>query len=180
MSTLLSASQVNKRVFDESSDAIRVVQAASTSYAIETSAADGDSMLMVGTADASLSGTQSVLKVASDGSLTANFSSSAQKASVTTGSGVILPAFSVAGMKTINIFSNTTTLITTPHVCTLEISPSDSDNVWIATSLVITPSSAVGAVAGTAISSCARRARVSIAAANTNGAFDIYAVAQGA
>jgi len=105
----------------------------------------------------------------------------AQKASVTnTSTGVIVPAFSSVGLKTIALYTHTTSTITGPQVCTLEVSPSDTDEVWIATATTITESATNNAVVMSAIGSiCARRARVSIAAAITTGTFDIYVVGEG-
>ena len=154
--TQLDWNQALKQAYDDNDQSLRVNISTATETAIAISAADNDSVI---TYPHSVS----------------------NKASVTNAStGVIVPAFDCSGMKTFNLFTATTATITGAQVCTLEISPSDTDNVWIATSLTITPSGTNAVVvAGTAISSIARRARVSIAAAITTGTFDIYAVAQG-
>lgn len=154
--TQLDTAQAMKRTYDESNDAIRTVPASVSGFAITIDAAD-DSISIVGL-------------------------SSSTKASITNAStGVIIPAFSCAGYKSFNLYTNTTATITGPQVCTLEVSPSDTDNVWIATSVTVTPSTTNGVVVmGTESSSIvARRARVSIAAAITTGTFDIYLVMAG-
>lgn len=153
----LDASQITQRTFDASNDAIRTVPAETTAFSIELDATDGDSIQVVGT-------------------------SSSTKASLTNAStGVVVPAASCAGTKSFNLYTKTTATITGPQACTLEVSPHDTDDVWIATTLTITPSATLNdVVMGTANSSIvARRARVSITAAITTGTFDIYLVKQG-
>lgn len=150
--SLLDSGQIIKRLFDGSNDAIRIVLAEATGIAIELNADDGDSVESRGI-------------------------NSETKASITnTDSGVIVPAQSCAGMKSFNLYTKTTSTITGSQVCTLEVSPSDTDDVWIATSVTVTPSDTdQTVVAGTASSAIvARRARVSIAASITSGTFDIY------
>lgn len=153
--TELDSNQVLKTVFDIASGAVKTIPASATSFAIELDQADGDSVL----------------------TYPSNIGS---KASITSAStGVILPAASCVGMKSFNIFSKTTTNIVGSQVITLEISPHDTDNVWFATSLTITPSGTAGTVvSGTLTSLVARRVRLSIAAAITSGAADIYLVAE--
>jgi hypothetical protein len=153
---LLDAPQIVKRVYDSDNDAIRVEVGVGTGFALNLSADSGDSISSVPTV-------------------------TEQKASITTANtGVIIPATSCIGMKSFNLYTNTTSAITGAQVCTLEVSPSDSDNVWKATSLTITPSGTNGTVVmGTvATGIVARRMRVSIASAISSGTFDIYLVAQ--
>lgn len=153
----LDAGQIVKRTFDSTNDATRIVLAEATGIAIELDSADGDNVGVQG-------------------------NNSSTKASITSANtGVIVPAASCAGMKSFNLYVVTTATITGSQACTLEVSPSDTDNVWIATSVTVTPSGTLGVVvAGTASSSIvARRARVSIAAAISTGTFDIYLMEQG-
>lgn len=115
-------------------------------------------------------------------SITSVPTNTAQKASITSAnSAIILGPFPVIGMTTLNIYSNTTSTLTGAQVCTLQLSPSDSDNVWLSTSCTLTESTTSGTVvAGTAITGqAARRARVVIAAAISTGGFDIYCNASG-
>lgn len=153
----LDASQITQRTFDASNDAVRTVPAEATSYVIELDGADGDNVMVNG------------LSVSTKASLT------------NASTGVVVPAASCAGYKSFNLYVATTATLTGPQACTLEVSPHDTDNVWIATTLTVTPSGTNGVVVmGTANSAIvARRARVSIAAAITTGTFDIYLVKQG-
>ena len=153
--SLLDSGQIIKRVFDGTNDAVRVEIGQGTSFAIGLSADSGDSILTVPT----------LLEA---------------KASITsTNSGVIIPVTSCTGMKSFSIYTHTTSTITGAQLCTVEVSPSDSDNVWIATSATITPSATSGAVVTSSISTqVARRIRVSIAAAISSGTFDIYLLGQ--
>lgn len=156
MSTLLSADRVIKNAYDEATQALKTIPASSTSFEIELSAADGDNV-------------QTIPKDINT------------KVSLTTSStGVVVPVMSAVGIKSINVVTNTTSTLTGPQVLTLQYSPSDSDDVWISTSLTVTPSGTNGvAVAGTALTSLvARRVRVSIAAAISSGTFDVYVVGQ--
>lgn len=108
--------------------------------------------------------------------------SSSTKVSLTSAStGVVIPAASCVGMKSFQLYSNTTSTITGSQACTVEVSPSDTDNVWKATTLTITPDTTnAGVVMGTLNSAIvARRIRVSIAAAISSGTFDLYLVKQG-
>jgi len=155
--SLLDNAQIIKKVFDSSNDAVRTVPAEVTSFAIEVDAADGDNIAVKG-----LSGST--------------------KASITnTNTGVIIAAADCSGYRSFNLYTNTTTIIVGPQACTVEVSPSDTDNVWKATTLTVTPDATVGNVIMGTVNSAivARRIRVSIAAAITSGAFDIYLVMQG-
>lgn len=67
--TQLDAAQAFKRSYSETDDAIRTIPAEATSYAIEVSAADGDTVMVIGSTDGTTSGTQKVIKLASDGSV---------------------------------------------------------------------------------------------------------------
>jgi len=84
-------------------------------------------------------------------------------------------------MKSFQLYANTTSTLVGPQACTLEVSPSDSDNVWIAMSLTVTPSTSSGTMlkGTTETDVVARRARVSIAAPITSGTFDLYLMKQG-
>ncbi len=155
----LDSGQLVKRVYDEANDAIRVEIGTGSSFAIGISADSGDSVVTVPT----------VTEV------------KASLANASTGTGtVVIPATTCIGMKSFNLYTNTLTDITGAQVCTLQVSPSDSDNVWISTSLTITPSATTGTVVmGTvATGIVARRFRVIIAAAITTGTFNLYALGQ--
>lgn len=67
--SLLDGGQIVKRAFDGSNDAIRIVPAEVTSMAIELDAADGDSVLAMGSSDGTSSGTLRVLRADSNGRL---------------------------------------------------------------------------------------------------------------
>src|SRR6267142_2903033 len=154
--TALDTPQVIKRVYDEANDAVRVEVATGTTFGLSLSADSGDSII-------------NVPNVAE------------RKASITTSStGVIVSPVSCIGMKSFQLYTNTTSDITGAQVCTLEISPSDSDNVWIASGLTITPSGTNGTVVKGTVNTAivARRMRVSIAAAISSGTFDLYALGQ--
>lgn len=155
INTNADLNQMLRRIIDSLNDAVRIQLADSTGIAIELDSADGDNVEIVAR-------------------------STSQVASLTNAStGVVLPAFSCAGLKSMALYTKTTATLTGPQVCTLEVSPADSGTVWVATTATITPSGTNGVVVLTApINIAARRARVSIAAAITTGTFDIYAVGQ--
>lgn len=154
--TSLDPGQITKRTYDESNDCVRVNIGEATGLSVSLSAASGDGVNIFP-------------------------NTVATKVSLTNAStGVVLAAQSCAGIKSFNLYTNTTATITGAQVCTLEVSPSDTDNIWIATSLTITPNTTnATVVAGTPVSTIiARRCRVSIAAAITTGTFDLYLVGQ--
>lgn len=153
----LDPSQIVQRTYDAVNDAVRVEIGGGTSFQLSLDATSGDTIGIQGVA------TYDKVSLAH-----AN-------------TGVVVPAFSCVGMKSFNLYTNTTSTIVGAQVCTLEVSPHDTDNVWINSGVTITPSTTSGVVVmGTASSSIvARRARVSTAAAITSGTYDLYVVAQG-
>lgn len=153
MASKLSSEQIFKQVMDETAIALRTIPAADTAFSIELNHADGDSVLSV------------------PNSLSAS-------AAVLTGSGVVLPVVSAVGIKSINMIVQTNTTITGPQLLTLEYSPSDTTDIWIATTLTLTPSATANVVvAGTALTSLiARRIRVSTASAIAAGSYTLYIV----
>jgi hypothetical protein len=192
--SLLDTHQITKRTFDSDNDAVRVVLGDATGLAMELSATDGDTIMAIGTTDGTTSGTQKAIKLGSDGTVqvagavtvsgtaTVTPASSTTKASLTTSStGVVVAAESCVGMHTFNLFTKTTATITGAQAITVEFSPHDSDDVWKATALTITPDTTADVVVmGTPLTGvCARRVRVSIAAAISAGTFDVYLVKHG-
>lgn len=150
----LDANQIVKRVFNVADDAIRVSLGDTLGMAMNISSAAGDSITSVG-------------------------NSITQKASITSANtGTIINAFSVVGMSSFNLYTNSTSAVVGPQAVTLQVSPSDTDNVWIAVSLTATPSTSSGTVVmGTALTNVvARRARVVVAGALTSGTVDVYVV----
>jgi hypothetical protein len=153
---MLDNNQIIKRIYDETNDAIRVEIGTGTTFGLNISADSGDSVTSV----------PSVTE---------------QKASITSAStGVIVAASSCVGLKSFQLYTNTTSTITGAQVCTVQVSPSDSDNVWVSTSLTITPSTTNGTVITGTVNTgiIARRMRVSIAAPITSGTFTIYLLGQ--
>lgn len=69
--SLLDAGQISKRTFDSTNDAIRVVPAEVTAFAVELDGTDGDSTLAMGSTDGTASGTLTVLRADSNGRLDA-------------------------------------------------------------------------------------------------------------
>jgi hypothetical protein len=105
-------------------------------------------------------------------------SESAVVPSGTATSTVVVAPFDVSQTTTLNMFTNTTSPLTeTGSAVTLQLSPSDTDNVWISSSLVVNPSDADGIVAGTPIyTNGYRRAQVLFTTSSyTAGSFTVYA-----
>lgn len=95
----------------------------------------------------------------------------------TTGTVVIAP-FDVSQTTTLNMFTNTTSPLTeTSALVTLQLSPSDTDPVWVSTALTVTPTDSNGVVAGTPLATNGyRRARVLFTdSAYSAGSFTVYA-----
>lgn len=152
MSTKLDANQVIQREHDEASSS-KQVTIVNSAISMELDAADGDSVLTHNN----------------------QFTASAT-ALDNTATGVVVAEFDVDGAGVINLYSHTITTITGPQLLTLEISPTDTGDIWIATSVTATPSTTAGnVVMGTAKTDLiAKRARVSIASAITSGTFSVY------
>jgi hypothetical protein len=155
MATKLSADQVLKNSFDEVTGSLKTTPSSATTFSIELDANDGDS---VTTYRRQLS------------SKTAGLNN--------TNTGTVVAEFSVAGITVINMHSVTATTISGPQVLTLQFSPHATDDVWINTSVTLTPSTTAGnIVSGTQISTLnAVRCRVRTAAAITSGSYDLYIV----
>lgn len=156
----LDGPQIIKRVFDQTNDSVRVDFAGVHSTAINLSATDTSNPDSIINYPVSLS----------------------TKASLTSAStGTVIGPVSCVGMKSFNIYTVTTATITGSQALTLQVSPSDSDNVWIAVSCTATPSTtnAVVVKGTTEVDIVARRAQVVIAAAITSGTADAYLVMQG-
>ena len=199
--SLLDSAQITKRIFDTDNDSVRVTLGDSTGLAMEISATDGDTIMVVGSTDGTTSGTQKVLKLDSSGvaqvagavtvtsgavtvsgTATITPAGSSTKASATSATtGSVIAAASCVGMHTFNVFTKTTSTITDPRLLTLEFSPHDSDDVWKATALTITPDATNAVVVmGTPLTGVvARRVRVVTASAITAGTYDAYLVMAG-
>lgn len=107
--------------------------------------------------------------------------SSSTKVSLTSAStGVVLGPVSCVGMKSFTLYTNTTATVASGQLCTLQVSPSDTDNVWFSTAVTITPSGTAATVVQATPSSAiiARRARISTTAI-ASGTYDLYLVMQG-
>lgn len=154
--SLLDQQMILQRSFDESNDALRVEVGVGTSFALNISADSGDSVTSI----------PSVVE---------------NKASITSANtGTVMSSSPCIGMKSFNLYTNTTSTITGAQACTLQVSPSDTDDVWINTTLTITPSTTASTVVVGTVNTAivARRMRVNIAAAISSGTFDLYLVAQ--
>jgi hypothetical protein len=153
MTNSLSQQQILNQVFDSVTDCLQVELGANTGVDLALSSAT-DSITTVPT-------------------------NTAQKASLTPdNTGVVMGPFSIVGMSSLQLYTNTTSALTGAQTCTLQISPSDTDNVWLSTSLTATPSDTASAVesGGALTGVVARRAQVVIAAAISTGGFDLYCV----
>lgn len=158
--SLLDSPQIVKRVFDPLNDSVRVNLGDVNGLSFNLSAT-GDT---IGTQGVSTSTKVTGLANATTGVNT-----------------VVLGPVSCVGMKSFQLFTNTTATITGAQVMTVQVNPSDADNVWINTTLTITESTTSGTVVmGTANSAIVgRQVRVISAAAITSGTFDLYLVMQG-
>lgn len=155
--TLLDQNQVLRTAFDETTGALKTVPASATAMQIELSAADGDSIAVQG----------NVLDPQ-----TVNITSAS--------SGEILAPVSIVGMRSLQLYSQSTSAITGSQPVVVEISPADSGNVWLTTSLTVTPSVTSGAVvAGTILPVVARRVRLTMASPISSGTATIHLLAQG-
>lgn len=152
----LDANQCIRSAYDDTSNTLRTSLPALTTE-IELDATDGDSVISY-----TLNTQQQATGI--DNSAT----------------GTVLAEFDITGLKNFNLYTKTTTAIVGAQLLTVEVSPTDSGDVWVDTSLTITPSTTLNVVvAGTTETNVvARRARVKTAAAITSGVYDLYLVGQ--
>ena len=151
----LDANHCLRAAFSDADNAFKMILSSATSFSIELSHSDGDSILNVNNQYAA-----QVLNLDN------------------TATGIIVAEFSIAGASALDLYIKTETLIVGAQLLTLELSPISSGDVWIASYLTATHSLTAGVVVkGTPITNVvALRARVSIAAAITSGTFSVYAV----
>ena len=146
VSSKSDASQIIQGVLDESTQSIRTLM--SGQVAINVSAAEGDSVVAFGP-----SSQQSA--VVPFGILTGI---------------VVVPPFSVAGQSKLQLFADTTAVLTaTNPLLIIEISPFDTGGTWFPLSETLVPSTPAGVVRGAIASILARRARVIM----THGGFTV-------
>lgn len=150
--------QILKRSFDETSGALKTVPASSTSFEIELNKADGDSVYSYpNSQDTSASGIDNTFSSEIIGAITCN------------------------EIKTIQLYVKTTDTIVGPQVLTLEVSPVTSGDFWVATSITVTPSTTLNATVASSVGTiCARRFRVTTAAAITSGTYSLTVFGLGA
>jgi hypothetical protein len=144
----LDVAQIQRKVFDPENDAFRMVL---EEVALSLSAAHGDSVVSV------------------PNSLT-------QKISVDSStSGDLMPPVSVVGMKSFNFVINGSDDLASKSSCTLLLSPSDTDDVWVkAASIVVMP----GIESSGVVQALARRLKVCMDSPLNSGSFDLYILAQ--
>lgn len=153
--SLLDPGQVIRRVYDKNNDSIRIMLADAVGIAIELSADDGDS---VTNRPEGLTGTVALTNA---------------------NTGVVVAEQACVGMKQFNLHSKTTSATVGPQALTVEWSPSDTADIWIASGITLTPSAVSGTVvSATEASLLARRVRVRTAAAITSGTIDVYLIAR--
>jgi len=157
MATKLDANQVLKASFDEASQSLKTIPASATTFEMELSHADGDSI------------------VSHPSSVSA---SGLARSNANTGS--VVAEFDISTIKSISIYTKTLTTIVGAQVLTLQISPVASGDFWVSTSITITPDLVANVTKVSSIATVnALRARVITAAAITSGTYDVIAVGLG-
>lgn len=150
----LDSTQIDKRVFDPTFDALRFVLADAHAMSISLSAASGDNVTALPNSLCA--------KVSIDPTL----------------SGDVLSPVSVVGMKTFSMSINTTSDATGPCNVTVMMSPSDTDNVWYPLfSVSPSPTNQV-VLSSTPVAGLGRRIKVTLSSPLTTGSFDLYVLAQ--
>lgn len=152
---------------DKTSNAQQIAQAA---LDVSTQAFK---VILQGTTEIALSSDEdSVLAVSPTASQTANLTNA------DTNGEVVVAAFDVSQVAQLNIITQTiTTLVATDPLLTLELSPSATDDVWVATALTVVPSgTALAVVAGTPLTNnLYKRARVVLSFTDyTSGTVKLY------
>jgi hypothetical protein len=153
----LDAPQCIQRAFDGDNDALRMELASGVAFDVTLSqSSDSVTIYPVSISDVSYS---------------VNATSST----------IVLGPVNCTGVKSFQLYTNTTTTITGPEAYTLQVSPSDTDNVWYSTSTTVTPSVTVGVVEASTVNTgiVARRAQVIMSIPITTGTFDLYLTMSG-
>lgn len=147
--------QIIRASFDEPSQALKTT-IESTDMSVELSYADGDSVT----------------------AYPVEFASSAIVPNGTATATNVIAAFSIVGIRNIQLVTHTTVNLTatTPSVF-VQFSPSDTDDVWVTSALAVTPHATAGnVVEGTALENVFyRRARVHFTHGGYSaGSFTVY------
>lgn len=157
MATKLDANQVLKASFDEASQSLKTIPASATTFEMELSHADGDSVI---SHPASIEAAGLAISNANTGS--------------------VIAEFDISNVKSMVIYTKTLTTIVGAQVLTLQVSPVTSGDFWVSTSVTITPDLVANVTEMSSIASIvAKRARVITAAAITSGTYDVIAVGLG-
>lgn len=151
----LDPGQIPNRVFDEENDAIRTIVAGETQFSVELLHTDGDSVYDYSPQNPT-SGTLLSTASAND---------------------VVIAPFSVVGYNIGTIYSNTLAGVSVLGTVKVQISPSDSADVW-SDVVSLNTGAAPGVVTRAAVDlAIARRMRVVAVTATTGGNATIYLIA---
>ena len=151
----LDFTQALKRCVNAAEDTLLVEMGASTGFAIELDAADGDSVA------------QRSLLLESNAVVS------------TSATGVIIAEMNVEGYKQLQILANITSGLTGTASLVLEISPVASGDIWIATGTTLSLTGSTDLLSSVD-GNIARRARVSATASNISaGSATVYLMARG-
>lgn len=148
----LSSQQIAQLTLDSEHDSVRVIMATGTDVAISLDSSDE-----VTTHSASLS--RSIL--VNDQS-----------------SGIVLAEMDIRSIKSIVLHSKTLSALTGSATLTIELSPHDSDDIWISSSSITPSSSSNAIISGSPISVITRRLRIKATGAITVGSAMVYLVGQ--
>jgi len=150
----LDANQIIKLAYDPVTGGLLTTPSTTTSFNVELSAADGDSVQST-----------ALMRTAQATGLTS------------TNTGIVLAELSIEGISSLQIYTKTISTITGPQVLTVEVSPVVSADVWFTTTITVTPSTTAGTVVASSIGSIAAlRARIKTTSAISSGSYDLYLV----
>lgn len=152
LASLLNVGQIHKRTFDEQTGAIRIIPAKEMEMAISLSADEGDSVQVV-------SKTITV------------------KQTITKDSGeIVIQPISCVGLNKFQLSSNTIEAASNTTL-NIELSPSDTDDVWFCIN-TFSAKNSVGISSGLIVDGIGRRLRVRSNVTLIEGSVDLYLVGQ--
>lgn len=155
MSTnLLDANQVIKQVYDPATESLKTTPSGATTFSVELDAADGDSV----------------------SSFAASLSDSATITPSSTGT--VIAEQTCVGFNLAKLYAKSLAILSQQAVFRLDVSPSDSEDIWFQTSTTLTASASANAVVASSDATIiARRIRVVLTTAPVGGNVDLYLVA---
>lgn len=168
--TKLDFPQVIKQAFDESNQALRMTPASATVYNIQTNALDGDSQIVYGSTDGSISGIVPI-RVDSSGYLSGSIRLSANssgESSSTVLNAVVISPMDCSSVSNITLYATTNTAISGIATYSVQVSPASAGSTFASVTSLNAPA-AVGSAVTIPVPVGARRVQLIMSSIPASG-----------